>query len=76
VGLAGGAGDEDSLAPLLLDGGGAPAEIPEDEELELPEAGTTNTCLHAVLGHCTFLPAALSGTCIDFWQCGQRSMMF
>lgn len=35
-------------------------------------AGTANTFLQVGPGHRTFLPAALSGTCIDILQCGQR----
>src|SRR5262245_31595405 len=31
-------------------------------------AGATNACLHD--GQPRRLPPALSGTCIDFWQCG------
>src|SRR5947208_219965 len=35
-----------------------------------PAAGTVNGLLHE--GHFTVLPTALSGTCIDFEQLGQR----
>src|SRR5436190_16818024 len=35
-----------------------------------PAAGTVNGLVHE--GHFTVLPTALSGTCIDFEQCGQR----
>src|SRR5437764_1052604 len=34
-------------------------------------AGTANSCLQLLFGQRTFLPAALSGTCIAVRQCGQ-----
>src|SRR5947209_5880237 len=33
--------------------------------------GTANSCLHLALTQRTFLPAALSGTCMAVLQCGQ-----
>lgn len=82
MGVAGGigVGVEDGggvgvFEPLLEAGAErTPGEEPEEDPDD--EVGTAKTCLQAVFGHCTFLPAALSGTCIDFWQCGQRRIMF
>src|SRR4051794_18639558 len=64
------------LAPLPAGtvGGAAPAGLPPAVLAPAPTgcraAGTVNGLLQA--GQRTFRPAALSGSCIGFWQCGQR----
>src|SRR5581483_3174999 len=73
VGVAGAAGAA-GLAPLPLAGGGAgfAATAAGTAAAAGAAAGTMNACLHD--GQRTALPAALSGTCIDLVQWGQRIM--